>query len=180
MAIVLLFASYENLLTGVCRGLLEAAVRLRVGNRRLKNGLRLFAVHRDLQAISDSSDAKLWRESGLKLMEAVSQSNKCTVDVDLFPADGSFMKSSQVRLVCELFELGDPGPILKEVWVRLDTIVAERNGVAHGRLTPEEVGRNYTLSDIRVLIDAWQIRWTEFIQHIESLASSRDFFRHKR
>jgi hypothetical protein len=180
IAIVLLFASYENLLTGICRGLLESAVRLRVGTRRLKSGIRLFAIHRDLQAIKDLPEVRIWRDKGLKLIESVSNSRTCTVDVDIFPSDGSFMKSSQVRLFCQLFELGDPASILKEVWLKLDTIVTQRNGIAHGRLAPEEVGRHYTITDLRSLIDSWELRWTEFIQHVASKASSRDFFRERR
>ncbi len=180
IAVLLLFASYENLLTSLCRGLLEAAAHLRVGNRNLKNGFRLFAVHGDLKAISDSSGGRLWKELGLRVMDTMSQSQKCTVDVNLFPADGSFMKRSQVRVFCNLFDLDDPGPILKEVWARLDTIVAERNGIAHGSLTPAEVGRNYTLADTQALIYSWQVRWTEFIVHVESKAASRDFFRIRR
>lgn len=180
LAILLLFASYENLLTSLCRGLLEMAVGLRVGNRRLRKGFRLFAIHNYFQSIANSSDGRRWKDSGPRLLDCIFDSRSCTVNTDLFPADGSFMKCSQVALFCEIFELGDPGAILKEVWTRLDAIVAERNGIAHGRLTPDEVGRNYSLTDVRTLVDLWQQRWMAFITHIESQASSRTFFRYDR
>ena len=147
--ILLLFASYENLLTSLCRGLLEAAVTLRVGNRRLRRGFRQFAVHHHFKSIADASAGKLWKDSGPQLLDCIFDSRQCTVNTDTSPADGSFMKRSQVSLFCDIFELGDPGTILKEVWGRLDTIVTERNGIAHGRLTPEEVGRNYSLADVQ-------------------------------
>ena len=176
---MLLFASYENLLTSLVRGLLETAAKLRVSNRRLKTGIRVFAVYGDLQAIANASDRKIWTE-GLKLMEKAATSRRCTLNTALFPADGSFMKSSQVTFVCDLFGLGDPGHILREVWGQLDAIVSYRNGIAHGRLTPEEVGRNYTLSELNTLVDQWEQRWSEFVNHVGLKACTRDFYRSSR
>ena len=63
------------------------------------------------------------------------------------------MRCSQVYLFCDLFELGDPGLILKEIWDRLDTVVVERNDIAHGKATPEEVGRAYSSADVRSLVE---------------------------
>ncbi len=180
LCIVLLFAAYEHLLTSLCRGLLEAASRLRVGNRRLKPGIRLFAVHGDFQAIQASSTGKLWNEYGPRLFQRLEQPRPCSINVDLFPADGSFMKRSQVSLFCRLFDLGDPGAVLKEAWGNLDSIVSQRNAIAHGGQTPEEVGRNYSISDINGLVDSWELRWREFLDHVELSAASRDFFRNRR
>jgi hypothetical protein len=180
LAIVLLFASYENLLKSLCRRLLEIASTLRVGNRRLRKGFRLFAVHNQFRSASRASDRKIWRDIGPSLMACVFDSRQCSIDPNLFPSDGSFMKRSQVSLFCEIFELGDPGFILKEIWDRLDTIVTERNGIAHGSLTPEEVGRNYSLTDIKTLVSVWQLRWVSFIDHIESKAQNRVFYRYDR
>ncbi len=179
--ILLLFASYENLITSLCRGLLETASSLRVSNRRMRRGFRQFAIHSHLKSIKGSiSEGRIWKEAGPKLLDCAFNSRLCTIDSNLFPNDGSYMKSSQVCVFCDIFELGDPGPILREVWGSLDAIVTERNGIAHGRLTPEEVGRRYSHADIKTLVALWQERWTEFINHVESRASCRAFFRHER
>lgn len=180
LSILLLFASYEHLLTSICRRLLEIAQSLGVGNRRLREGFRLFAVRNVIQAINGASEGKVWREVGHRLLECAFDSRNCTINPDLFPSDGSFMKRSQVAVFCELFQLGQPGPILREVWDRLDTVVSERNGIAHGRLTPDEVGRNYSLAEVRALVDLWQLRWTSFIDNIEARAAGRSFYRHDR
>lgn len=86
------------------------------------------------------------------------------------------MKASQVRLFCDLFDLGDPGPVLREVWPQLDTIVDLRNGIAHGRLTPDEVGRNYTHDEVLTLVNLWEIRWLEFIDWIENCCDDHSAF----
>lgn len=177
LAILLLFASYENLLTSLCRRLLEIAVTLRVGNRRLRRGFRLFAVHNLFQSISAISEGKIWQDVGPRLLDCAFDSKQCSINPNVFPSDGSFMKRSQVELFCEIFDLGDPGPVLREVWARLNTVVTERNGIAHGSRTPEEVGRNYSLADIRMLVDLWQQRWIDFVDHVESRAQHRNFYR---
>lgn len=180
LVILLLFASYENLLKSVCRGLLERASLLRVGNRRLRTGFRLFAVHNVIRSIADSAETNLWKGAGKDLLDCAFNSSACTINPHIFPADGSFMKRSQVSVFFQIFDLGDPGAILKEVWDKLDAIVVERNKIAHGEMTPEEIGRAYSLSDIVVLMNAWETRWLEFITHIEARAGNRDFYRHQR
>jgi hypothetical protein len=177
MVVVLLFASYENILKSLCRGILETAISLRVGNRRLRTGFRQFAVHNLLQSVSASKEDAIWKEGGRKLLECAFEARSCTINSNVFPTDGTFMKRSQVILLFDLFGLGDPAPILKEVWESIDTIVTQRNAVAHGRMTPEEVGREYTSRTIRDLIDRWEARWLAVVGYIETMASGRDFFR---
>lgn len=176
LAILLLYAAYENLLTTLSRSLLESATRLRVGNKRLRNGFKIFAVHSMLQSTSDSPQTAIWR-SGLDLMETLSDGRSCTVSPNLFPNDGTNFRRSQVQTFCNVFGLSDPGPVLREVWSRLDTIVIERNAIAHGGENPGDVGRRYTLADLNALVDLWDRRWMEFITWVENAASSRDFYR---
>ena len=180
LCIVLMFAAYENLLTSVCRGLLETAVSLKVGNKSLRKGLKLFTVHGHLQSLHELSTRNIWKPKGLKIIETIELSRSCNINVNLFPSDGSFMKQTQVTLFCELFELGDPAAVLKEAWSKIDGIVTERNGIAHGRLTPEEVGRRYSFPEIEDVLRIWETRWLEFLINLELKASSRDFYRVKR
>ena len=176
LAILLLYAAYENLLTSLSRSLLEVAVRLRVGNKRLRTGLKIVAVHSKLQSTSASPAAAIWR-SGFELMETLSDGRLCTISPDIFPNDGSNFRRSQVLTFCKVFGLTDPGPILREAWQRLDTIVSERNSIAHGREAPGDVGRRYTQQELNDLVDLWDARWMEFLTWVESTAQSRDFYR---
>jgi hypothetical protein len=148
ISIVLIYAAYENLLYGLCRSLLEVAVQLRVSNRSLRPGLQVFAAFGKLQAIASINPARIWSGAGHDVIATVTRSDECTISPDLFPTDGSHMRQSQVVTFCKVFDLGHPAPVLQEVWERLDTIVSERNAIAHGRQTPDEVGRNYTIAEV--------------------------------
>jgi hypothetical protein len=178
LAILLLFATYENLIKSICRGILERASTLRVGNRRLKTGFRQFAVHNIIVSIANTPERKLWVSRTRELLEVLNETKKCTIDPQIFPRDENYMRRSQVKLVFDLFELGDPGILLKETWDRLDTIVTQRNQIAHGELTPQEIGRRYTNSEIRDLVNKWEARWNDVIDHISTAASNRNFYRY--
>jgi len=177
MSIVLLYAAYENLLKTLCRSLLETAVQLRVGNHRLHPGLKVFAVYNKLQAISSVTAPKIWQDIGLDVVKTITNSRSNTIAASVFPNDGTHMRRSQVDTFCRIFDLGDPAPVLREVWERLDSIVVERNQIAHGQLTPGEVGRNYTIGEVLELVELWGDRWGSFLEWVEGKASTRDFFR---
>jgi hypothetical protein len=178
LVIVLLFGAYENLLSSLTRTLLETALALRVGNRRLRPGFRAFALVPSAKSIKDLSEKKLYSHGLPRLVEAADPGGRiCTIDPNSFPADGSFMKASQVTLWCEIFNIANPDLILHRTWATIDAVVAERNGIAHGRLTADEVGRRYTEGEIRQLVNDWRDDWLDFLQTVERFARSRDFYR---
>jgi hypothetical protein len=178
LVIVLLFGAYENLLSSLTRTLLETALSLRVGNRRLRPGFRAFALVASAKSVRDLSEKKFYSHGLPRLVNAADPGGRlCTIDPSSFPADGSFMKASQVILWCELFDIANPHLILHRTWATIDAVVAERNGIAHGRLTADEVGRRYSEGEIRQLVNDWRDDWCEFLQIVESLARSRDFYR---
>jgi hypothetical protein len=180
LAIVLLFAAYENLLYSLCRSLLEAAARSRAQARQLKPGIQLFLVHGELTGLVDSGRKKLWKTSGPQVVSALLSRPARELNRDLFPDDGSFMKASQVSLFCDLFDLGNPAPVLREAWDQINAVVDQRNGIAHGRLTPEEVGRRYSHDEIMRLIRVWGDRWNDFLGWVEPQCQGSAFYLSKR
>ena len=178
LTIVLLYAAYENLLYSLTRTLLEAAISLRVGNRRLRPGLRAFALAGTAKSARDMSERKLYTAALPKLVEVSNRGGRsCTIDPGSFPDDGSFMRRSQIELWCTIFEVPNPNLLLHRTWTEIDTIVSHRNGIAHGRLTPEDVGRGYSEGEIRKLIADWHMDWADFLGVVEALGQSRNFFR---
>jgi hypothetical protein len=178
LVIVLLFAAYENLLRSVTRTLLEAAIRMRVGNRRLRPGFRTFAFFSSAQSIRAQSEKRLYSDGLPNLVLAADPGGRvCTIDANGFPSDGSFMKPSQIVLWCKIFDLPHPASILRRTWTAVGTIVVQRNGIAHGELTADLVGRSYSEADIRQLISDWRDDWLDFLDVVEQRGSTRDFYR---
>ncbi len=181
LAIVVAFGAYENLFRSTTRALLEEALSLRVSNRRLQPGFRLFALAGTAKSMRAASANRLYAQTLPKLLTAAaSGSRKCTIDVNAFPDDGSFMKSSQIELWCRIFAVPHPGTFLGATWTSVDAIVGQRNAIAHGDQTPGEIGRMYAEGDIRSLLGAWRAGWLGLVNAVEVLGSSRDFYRSSR
>jgi hypothetical protein len=136
----------------------------------------VFAAYRELASVGGVAPPKIWTR-GLAVVEQLNQTRTNSLDSGIFPNDGTNFHKTQVRTFCDIFGLSDPASVLQEVWDRLDTVVADRNSVAHGKETPDEVGRRYTLPEINELVRLWDERWTEFINWVEAAAATRDFYR---
>src|ERR1039457_7240224 len=97
LVFVLLYGAYENLMYSLTRSLLEEALKMRVGNRRLRPGFRAFALASSARSIKDLSDKRLSSHGLPKLVQAADPGGRvCTIGPTAFPVDGSFMKSSQI------------------------------------------------------------------------------------
>lgn len=177
LAILLMFAAYERLLHELTRLLIDAASRLRVGNRRLRPGFRALALHSYAVSLRDSSPTKFYSKTLTTLVAEADRRRDCTLSSDVFPDDGSYMKASQISVWCSLFKLPPAQQVLKNIWPNIDGVVSDRNGIAHGRLLPEQVGRDRSEADVRGLLHAWRSDWIAFVDHIQAVGSSRDFYR---
>jgi hypothetical protein len=178
LIMVLLFASYERLLKDLTKTVLQGAVDCRVSTKRLKPGLMSFALATELKGALARSEKKRYTDSLPGIINAFHASkNDCTIDVNAFPDDGTFMRPSQVELWCRIFDLPHPGSTLGKTWTYLNAVVVDRNSIAHGQVTPDVVGRRFTETEIRIMVEDWRKDWVRFIQLVGTRGSSRDFYR---
>ena len=96
----------------------------------LKNGIQLLAMHPDFASHRAIREERTW-ERGLQLLRKLYSTDAAQFE-SVFPADGSFMRPSQLRLLWDIFELpGDPWPDPRFMG-RIIELVEARNDVAHG------------------------------------------------
>ncbi|WGM19862.1 HEPN domain-containing protein [Paenarthrobacter sp. OM7] len=176
LAIVLVFAAYENLIKKVTTSVLEEVASSRARNRRLKPGFKVVAASSKLQGLFDLSRKHLWTGRGLELMDLVTSTTELSIQTTIFPSDGSYMKRSQVSTICELFHLGDPSVALGGTWDDINGVVRQRNAIAHGEQRADEVGRNYSFNEILVLVENWENSWKAFTKWIETQCVTSDFY----
>ena len=71
----------------------------------------------------------------------------------MFPKDGSQFRMSQLETLWSLFGL--PAPVLPvgRLIGRVGEMIDNRNRIAHGEDTAEDVGRRYTIAEIRDRVD---------------------------
>ena len=153
---VTLYGMYEQAVAACVVTALDLANTHALPMSSLKNGILLFALKPDLESYRDISQERTWRR-GLCLLRKLHSVDPALLD-NVFPADGSFMRPSQLQLIWHLFDLaGDPWPH-PSIIGRIHELVEARNHVAHGTESASERGGRISDADMN-----------ERIQDIEAL-----------
>lgn len=178
LAIVLIFAAYENLLKELSRSILEHAKACRGKGRNLKSGIQAILVHSEYMTLSDTTGKQSWPIKSLALIDSLHTKQANDLNAEIFPNNGEFMRQTQVDVFCRIFDLPHAGKSLGPIYHRIDTIVTQRNQIAHGSLTADQVGRDYSHADLLDLIALWEEGWIRFIESTERACNTpRHFMR---
>lgn len=179
LIIVLLFASYENLIKSLTKSILEAASRCKVSYKRLTPQFQHYAISSNAQGIRNCEKSNLHKEKIPKLVQTINSGvGGWSINPGAFPDDGSFMKKSQIEVWWSSFHLsGDPSTVLGRTWSNLGWVVMSRNKIAHGEDVPENIGKQKSPNDVLSLIRDWEQDWKNFIQTVDQQVNTVDFYR---
>lgn len=148
---VSLYGMYEQAVAKCVDTAIKLVNKDAIAVSRLKDGLLLFALRDDLESYRDISQEKTW-ERGIRLLQKLASSDPAKL-AGVFPADGSFMRPPQLRVIWQLFDLsGDPWPTPQLIG-RIYELVEARNHIAHGSEAPGERGGRISDGDASDRID---------------------------
>lgn len=176
LSVLLMFAAYENLLKSCTRQLIESAIQVRVHQSRLTEPFFAIAMQSSIRGVRDTGERKLPLKSK-HFARSVRRRAQANLDTSFFPDDGSFMKLSQVQEWCKFFDSPTILSTLGRIAGHLDGVVSDRNAIAHGRVSPSEVGRRRSEPEVRQLLTDWRTCWTDFVRAVEVAANDRAFYR---
>ncbi|WP_178388223.1 MAE_28990/MAE_18760 family HEPN-like nuclease [Actinomyces naeslundii] len=177
LVFVLLYASYENLLKTLTKGLLEYVNQFDVRFGELKPVFRSLALFPAAQSLRDVPEKLLLQKALPEFIDkSSSELTDWVIDINTFPSNGDSFRFSQIELWCRLFKVEDPGKILKRAGQHVNMVVKNRNAIAHGQMTPEQVGRSYSEDEVRGLIDDWRRAWLDFLDEVSRVSTSSDYF----
>ena len=95
----------------------------------------------------DCSPKSVWNNR-LELFEKVFSNGKAQVKNTVLPKDGTHFRHSQLQLIFEVLGIARTPAQRRRHLQRIDEVVDNRNAVAHGRETAENIGRQYSRADI--------------------------------
>lgn len=167
ISFVFLFSAYEQLLKGTVRAVLETANSYRGKLKNMQDGFIAAALNSSFRSYADAANVKTKIGNVKGVRSSLDSYVRDLKFTDYFPDDGSYMKSTQVRTICNLFDLGDPAPILGRAWSHIDDFQDKRNAIAHGSVLPSTIGENYSALDIETFHTEWRSSWVGFAEHIE-------------
>lgn len=176
LAIVMLFGAYEKMIKALCAELIETASTFRGKQRNLSPQFRMVGIASQINAIRDPAAKKstLWERTLPNVLKQID--GEASALTEIWPDNGEYMKRSQVLIFCQFFNLGEAIGSLGKVHNIIDNIVSQRNQIAHGELTAQEVGRNYSEVDIDSLINDWENGWSNFLDSVSSIVSNKTYF----
>jgi len=148
---VTLYGIYEATVSRCVSTAVDVANQHAIPLVSLRHGPRLFALRPTLESYRDIGPDKTW-ERGLLLLDEITSTRAAKLE-NVFPADGSFMKPSQLQLIWGLFGLpGDPWPHPRLIG-RIHELVEARNDVAHGTEAPSDRGGRISDAEMKDRID---------------------------
>lgn len=148
LVFVQLYAVYEHCVCNAVQAALRSVNRQALSLRELRHELLAMALDDGCKSLSNCGTERMWPVRVMLLGKSRS-AEAAEIPENLFPADGSHYRIGQLRTIWTLFGMASPEVPDNRLIGRIDELVELRNGIAHGRLRAEEVGRRFSLNDLQ-------------------------------
>jgi hypothetical protein len=169
-----LYGAFENSIALSVQVLLQEITKVGVSYSHFEHLLHVVALDPDFRSVADAGWQSKWSKRRELLQKQLSHTS-CALNDTLFHDQ---IENVWYATLSNIFEyLCIPVPAVPDNRMRgyIDEIVNNRNAVAHGRLSPQTVGRLTTSAELAKRLDAI----TEVINHVvtsfDSYLTNREF-----
>lgn len=165
---VLLYGIYEFSVRSTVQGVLSSIRLDGIPPSRIHHRALTLALHPGFISIADSSTKKVWKKR-IELVSDIESSLPIASLIDTtFPSDGSHYRVQQINTIWEIFGLTVPVLPENRLIGRIDELVENRNAIAHGRRTADDVGSGFSSDDMRKRIDDIEVISIYLLTEMES------------
>ena len=148
-----LYGVYEYAVHSAVQGVLAAVCADQLCPRDLHHKSLTLVLDPVFLSASAAGRQRSWKQR-LDLVASFDSTTPLqSLDDNLFPADGSHYRIAQLETIWAIFGISVPVVPESRLLGRIEELVENRNAIAHGRRTPEEVGGRYSTSEIDKRID---------------------------
>lgn len=147
MLFVSMYASIEFTITSAASEFLAVLQAAPAAPRNYQAALLTVILNGEFNSVSDSATKRRWA-SKAALVEAIFSQTPCTIDNDVFPAEGTNISLEQLNSVWQHLRLpGDSLPTGVSPWV-VGEIKEHRNAIAHGRERASVIGSRFSVATL--------------------------------
>jgi hypothetical protein len=146
------YAVYEYVVVQAVRAMITEANSRALTHATARTELLALALNPEFGAVIGGALRKTW-ESRAMLLRRARSTDTVEIHDGLFPKDGSQFRMPQLQTLWSLFGLPPPVLPVGRLIGRVGEMVDNRNRIAHGEEPAEDVGRRYTIAEIRDRID---------------------------
>lgn len=150
---VQLYGIYEFSIKTSVQAVLSFIRRDALAPRNIRHNALTLALNSSFESLAKVGPWKTWEKRLSLVSDLESQMPLHTLVDTAFPSDGSQYRAHQLQTIWDIFGLSCPIlPDNKHIG-RVAELVENRNAVAHGRRTAEDVGSGFSLDDMKQRID---------------------------
>jgi hypothetical protein len=152
-----LYGVYEYSVKSTVQTVLSFIRRDTLSPREIHHRALTLAMNGTFDSASRVGPLKTWQKR-LELVADLESSQPLHSLVDTaFPSDGSHFRPRQIQTIWDIFGLTVP-PLPESKFIgRINELVENRNAIAHGRRTADDVGSAYSFEDMRKRVDEVEV-----------------------
>lgn len=141
-----------------------------------KHELLTLILSPEYNSLANVGEGKKWPKRW-KISKKLSENQIIHIEETLFPTDGRNVQKKQLESLANSFGNTHPIFLRPETQGYLEEIVRFRNFIAHGDKLPQEVGRNYTIQDLKTRLTAIDELSTYLIDTYESYILNHEYLK---
>lgn len=116
-------------------------------------------------------------EKRWKLSDKMINNPKVVISHDMMPTDGKNIRYKQLKSIANSFGMKENVLPRNEIGGYIQEMVDNRNYIAYGNKTPKEVGRNFTILDLKNRCDYMEEVCNYVIVEYEAYIQERKYLR---
>lgn len=147
LVFVPIYATYEFAVCGAVRLSIDQLNAHKHQLKRVRYSLLPLFLDGELTGLRSCGTGKVWGKR-ISIFREVFSAKTAQVPNDKMPHDGSNFEATQIEMILDIFGIRKTPPKWLNLKTRIDEVVERRNAVAHGRETPEDIGKRYTPDDV--------------------------------
>lgn len=152
LVFVQLYAMYEYAVRSAVQATLYSIKRQGLSCGELRRELLALVLNARWDSAAKAGRSRTW-ERRIELLQLVGSNDALSeLDDTLFPSDGSHYRPDQLRTVWKVIGLDVPIVAHRRHLGRIEELVENRNAIAHGRITAQDVGRRYSPDELEVRV----------------------------
>lgn len=170
---VVLYGALEYTISAAVSTVIRTINERSVNINSLQPRLLSIALHPQFDALKDAR-SKMWVKR-LDLLQKIEFNELFGADDNLLPVQNGNIKFKSIEFIWELFGLSSEVLPEKRMYGLFDTLAENRMTIAHGRKSPQEVGRSYSKSDLDVFYTSFKTYLSYVISSFEAYVQNQEY-----
>ena len=146
LSFVVLYGALEYTLTSVVSATIQKINDININSDLLKPRLLSLSLNPKCDAIREGRNKKWIKQ--YDLFSTLETPTVFSAETNIFPAERGNIKYRHINFVWDIFGLRSPVVPDNSYMGMFESVAENRMAIAHGRISPQNVGRSYSKDDI--------------------------------